>query len=402
MTFSLPAGRGGPGRGGSAWPRGGKSKPSLKGNGNMVCKIRVGILFGGQSAEHEVSLQSAKSIVDAIDRSKYEVTLIGIDKEGQWYLNDASTFLLHADNPKLITLTKSNENITLVPGGSSKNNLISLSGSGNVGAVDVVFPVLHGPYGEDGSVQGLFKLTNIAFVGSGILGAAVSMDKDVMKRLLRGAGIPTANFMAVEKPSLDDISYDEITSSVGIPCFVKPANLGSSVGVSKVENQDQFEAALTDAFQYDNKILIEQFIKGREIECSVLGNEDPIASLPGEVIPSHEFYSYDAKYIDEKGADLRIPAELPEDVVKEVQHLATRTFKALCCEGMARVDFFVTRDNKVYVNELNSIPGFTKISMYPKLWEASGISYPELIDRLIQLALERFERDSKLKTSVDL
>ncbi|MFQ6023177.1 MAG: D-alanine--D-alanine ligase, partial [Acidiferrobacterales bacterium] len=366
----------------------------------MARKIRVGILFGGKSAEHEVSLQSAKSIVDAIDRSKYDVTLIGIDKAGQWYLNDASTFLLHADNPKLIALNKGNEGVTLIPGATSGNNLMSLSGTGTVGAVDVVFPVLHGPYGEDGAIQGLFKLADIAFVGSAVLGAAVSMDKDVMKRLLRSADIPTARCIAVDKTSGESISYSQVSDSLGLPCFVKPANLGSSVGVSKVENERQFKAAVGDAFQYDNKIVIEEFIGGREIECSVLGNEDPIASVPGEVVPTHAFYSYDAKYIDEKGAELRIPAELSEDVVKEVQELAIKAFKALCCEGMARVDFFVAEGSKVYVNELNSIPGFTKISMYPKLWEASGISYMELIDRLIQLALERHERDRKLKTYV--
>lgn len=368
----------------------------------MARRIRVGILFGGKSAEHEVSLQSAKSIVDAIDKSKYDVTLIGIDKEGQWYLNDASTFLLHADNPKLIALNKGNEGVTLVPGAQSDKNLMSLSGTGAVGAIDVLFPILHGPYGEDGAVQGLSKLANIPFVGAGVLGAAVSMDKDVMRRLLIAGGIPTANFVAVDKVSMGDISYSEITQRLGLPCFVKPANLGSSVGVSKVENEDQFKGAIKDAFQYDNKIVIEEFILGREIECSVLGNEDPIASVPGEVVPRHAFYSYDAKYIDDQGADLRIPAELPEGVAKEVQNLAIKTFKTLCCEGMARVDFFVTEDRKVYANELNSIPGFTKISMYPKLWEASGIPYTELIDKLIQLALERHKRESKLKTYVDL
>ncbi len=368
----------------------------------MTKKIRVGILFGGKSAEHEVSLQSAKSIVDAIDKTKYDITLIGIDKSGQWYLNDASTFLLNADNPKLIALNRSNRGITLVPGADSDQNLISLSGAGAVGAVDVVFPVLHGPYGEDGAMQGLFKLANIPFVGPGVLGAAVSMDKDVMKRLLKGADIPTPNCIAFEKSDQRNLTFDSVTAKLGSPCFVKPANLGSSVGVSKVTNEDEFTRATTDAFKYDNKIVIEEFIAGREIECSVLGNQEPIASVPGEVITKHAFYSYDAKYIDEKGADLCIPAELTKDVVEQVQDLAIKAFKALCCEGMARVDFFVTKDNNVFVNELNSIPGFTKISMYPKLWEASGIPYSELIDRLIQLALERHERESVLKTYVDL
>jgi len=368
----------------------------------MTKKIRVGILFGGKSAEHEVSLQSAKSIVDAIDKTKYDVILIGIDKAGQWYLNDASTFLLNADNPKLIALNKSNEGITLVPGADSDKNLMSLSGAGAVGAVDVVFPVLHGPYGEDGAMQGLFKLANIPFVGAGVLGAAISMDKDVMKRLLKAADIPTPNCIAFEKSDQRNLTFDNIAAKLGLPCFIKPANLGSSVGISKAENENQFKSATAGAFQYDNKIVIEEFIAGREIECSVLGNQDPIASIPGEVITKHSFYSYDAKYIDEKGADLCIPADLPQDITKQVQDLAIKTFKTLCCEGMARVDFFVNKDGKVFVNELNSIPGFTQISMYPKLWEASGIPYTELIDRLIQLALERHEREGTLKTYVDL
>ena len=368
----------------------------------MTDKVRVGILFGGKSAEHEVSLQSAKSIVEAIDKNKYEIVLIGIDKAGEWFLNQASTFLLHADNPKLIALNRSTENVTLVPAPARARNLVSLGGSGSIGAVDVVFPVLHGPYGEDGSMQGLLKVADVPFVGSDVLGAAVSMDKDVMKRLLKEAGIPTPKYRAVTRASCANLSYDEIAKTLGSPLFVKPANLGSSVGVSKVEHKQQFDAAVRDALQYDNKIMIEQCIRGREIECSVLGNEDPIASLPGEIKPRHAFYSYDAKYIDAQGAELIVPAKLSAAVTARVQELALKTFQALCCEGMARVDFFVTRDDEVYVNELNSIPGFTKISMYPKLWEATGIGYTELIDRLIELALERHRRLHKLKTNVDL
>ncbi len=368
----------------------------------MKRKLRVGILFGGRSAEHEVSLQSAKSIIEAIDKAKYEVVLIGIDKSGGWHLNEASTFLLHADNPKLIALNKGNEGVTLAPSAGGEHQLVALSGRDTGRAVDVVFPVLHGPYGEDGSVQGFLKVANVPFVGAGVLGAAVSMDKDVMKRLLQGADIPTARFLALPRAAAERTAYTEVTAALGSPVFVKPANLGSSVGVAKARNAAEFAAAVRDALRYDTKLMIEEFIAGREIECSVLGNEEPIASLPGEVKPRHEFYSYDAKYIDEQGAELCIPAELAPEVVRHVQELAIRAFRALCCEGMARVDFFVTAQNRVYVNELNSIPGFTKISMYPKLWEASGIPYAELIDRLIGLALERFERERALKTSVDL
>ncbi len=363
----------------------------------MRRKIRVGILFGGRSAEHEISLLSAKNIVEAIDKEKYEPVLIGIDKEGKWYLEGQSHFLLHANNPKLISLNKSNASVALTPW-KEERNLRSLSTQTLDASIDVVFPVLHGPYGEDGTVQGLLKLSGIPFVGASVLGSAIGMDKDVMKRLLRDAGIPVAKFLVLKKDDKIDFHYAD--KAVGLPFFVKPANLGSSVGVSKVKNKHEFENAVNTAFSYDSKILIEQHIEGREIECSVLGNENPIASLPGEVIPRHEFYSYEAKYIDENGAELVIPAKLPNKIVKKIQELSIAAFKTLCCEGMARVDFFLAKTGKLYVNEINTIPGFTKISMYPKLWEASGISYTQLIDRLIQLAIERFEREKKLKTTV--
>jgi D-alanine-D-alanine ligase len=359
----------------------------------MSKKIRVAILFGGKSAEHEVSLQSAKNIIHAIDRNKYEVFLIGIDHDGKWYLNDASHFLLHAENPKLISLAKSSENLALIPG-EETGQMLSVAKSASIGKIDVVFPVLHGPFGEDGTVQGLLKLADIPFVGAGVLGSAVGMDKDVMKRLLRDAGIPQAKFMTFRNRK--NIVYSKIEKMLGIPCFVKPANLGSSVGITKAHDESEFKHAVEKAFRYDNKILIEEYIAGREIECSVLGNENPIASVAGEIIAQHEFYDYNAKYIDEHGAVFEIPARLDQPIVKEIQELAIRSFKILCCEGMARVDFFLKDDN-IYVNELNTIPGFTRISMYPKLWQASGISYGDLIDQLIQLALERHEGEKKIR-----
>ena len=367
----------------------------------MNKKIRVGILFGGKSAEHEVSLQSAKNIVEAIDKNKYDVVLIGIDKNGQWYLNEASRFLLHAENPKLIALNQLNEHVVLVPK-NKKNELINLSSQQSLGSLDVVFPVLHGPFGEDGTVQGLLKLFNIPFVGAGVLGSAVGMDKDVMKRLLRDAGLLTPDFLVYYKESIDEIDFEQVKNRLGLPFFLKPANLGSSVGIHKVKDESGFRPAIMDAFQYDTKIVIEEFIKGREIECSVLGNENPIVSIPGEIVPQHDFYSYEAKYIDEKGATLEIPARLPAEITEQIQNIALKTFKVLCCEGMARVDFFLRNDKEIFISEINTIPGFTKISMYPKLWEASGIPYTALIDRLIQLALERFEKEKKLKISVDL
>jgi len=362
-------------------------------------KIRVGILCGGKSAEHEVSLQSAKSIVEAIDRKTYDVVMIAVDKKGQWHLTDASKFLLNADNPKLIQLNKVSDNLAVAPGKMSEQ-LISLTRHESTASVDVVFPVLHGPFGEDGTLQGLMKLTNLPFVGPGVLGSAVSMDKDVAKRLLRDAGLAIARFLVFERSSLNKIDFNKIKDELGVPLFIKPANLGSSVGINKVNDKELFEAAVTEAFKYDNKIVIEEFIEGREIECSVLGNDDPMASLPGEILPQDDFYSYRAKYIDEDGALLDIPAKLPENTVKEVQASAIEAFKVLCCEGMARVDLFLKENGEIVINEINTLPGFTKISMYPKLWEASGISYPELIHRLVQLAIERFGREEALETSV--
>ena len=366
----------------------------------MKKKIRVGILFGGQSAEHEISLQSAKNIVEAIDKKKYEIVLIGIDKDGRWYLNDAAQLLLHSgpELPSLRTLGGTKKRVGLVP---SKNSgqLVRLTDHRIEKALDVVFPVLHGPFGEDGTVQGLLKLANIPFVGAGVLGSALGMDKDVMKRLLDNGGIPTAKFLVFHRSQSGEIEFADIVTKVGLPFFAKPANLGSSVGIHKVKDQRQWIDAAKDAFRYDTKILVEEYIQGRELECAVLGNEDPIASAPGEIIPQHEFYSYEAKYLDEHGAVLKIPAKLTSKVVKEVQATSIKTFKVLCCEGMARVDFFLRNDREVIVNEINTIPGFTKVSMYPKLWEASGIPYTDLIDRLIQLALERFKREKKLKTS---
>ncbi len=360
----------------------------------MKRKLRVAILFGGRSAEHEISLLSAKNIVEAMDKKKYEAILVGISKKGEWSLIKP----LPKRWPKSIPSNKASKGIVLAPG-SKMTPLVQLAGRKSAVAVDVIFPVLHGPFGEDGTVQGLFKLANMPFVGASVLGSAVGMDKDVMKRLLRDAGIRAAGFVVLERYVLLESAFEDLQHRLGLPFFIKPANLGSSVGINKVHDKEQFGRAAREAFRYDSKILAEEYIQGREIECSVLGNEYPIASVPGEIITRHEFYSYEAKYLDEKGASLEVPAKLPAEVAKEIQEISIKTFKALCCEGMARVDFFLRNDSEVIVNEINTIPGFTKISMYPKLWEASGISYPELIDRLIQLALARFKREQKLKTS---
>jgi D-alanine-D-alanine ligase len=364
----------------------------------MKKRIRVAILFGGKSAEHEVSLISARNIVEAMDRQKYEILSIGIDKQGRWIF-DKGARLLCSSNQARVELRPRDTPAAIVPG-AVPTRVSGLSRRLPLTNIDVVFPVLHGPLGEDGTVQGLLKLADLPFVGAGVLGSAVGMDKDVMKRLLRDARIPIAKFMTFEAAAKDCIRFADVKRCLGLPLFVKPANLGSSVGISKVTDKKEFPEAVKEAFRFDNKILIEENIQGREIECSVLGNDSPIASLPGEIIPRHDFYSYDAKYIDTQGAELVIPANLPNAVTRRIQELALKTFKTLCCQGMARVDFFLRGQKEIFVNEINTIPGFTKISMYPKLWEASGISYPELIDRLIQLALERSRAEKRLRSSI--
>ena len=328
-------------------------------------KITVGILFGGKSAEHEISLQSAKSIYEAIDRSKFEPVLIGIDKDGRWYLTGNA-----------VSLQEKKEPVYVMPG--SQVFLENLK-------LDIIFPVLHGPFGEDGTVQGLLKLAGIPFVGSGVLGSALGMDKDVMKRLLRDAGIPIGKFITVMSHEPFP-SFKKIEEILGNPIFVKPANMGSSVGISKVYNIEEFDRAMNEAFRHDKKIILEEFICGREIECAVLGYETPRASLAGEIIPAHDFYSYNAKYIDDKGADLLIPANLDNNILKQIQDLSVKVFQTLCCEGLSRVDFFLKENGEIVVNEINTMPGFTKISMFPKLWEADGVSYKELVTQLIEAA----------------
>jgi len=358
--------------------------PRLGGN---KMKMRVCVLCGGKSEEHEVSLQSARNIINALDRARYEVMVIGIDKQGRWALYDPSDFLLHPGDPKRISLGKAMDEVTIVPG--DPRDPILTKGGDSLGRIDVVFPVLHGPYGEDGTVQGLLELAGIPFVGAGVLGSSVGMDKDVMKRLLRDADIPIGMFIVHCAWERDEIRPDEIVAKLGLPLFVKPARYGSSIGISKVVDVGDLQRAIDTAFEFDEKIVIEEYIEGREIECSVLGNNDPVASLPGEIVPRRDFYSYEAKYIDEDGALLKAPANLDPRLVEKVKELAIRSYRVLCCEGMARVDMFLKKNNEILVNEINTIPGFTRISMYPRLWEESGIPYGELMDRLIELALER-------------
>ncbi|MDO8488026.1 MAG: D-alanine--D-alanine ligase family protein [bacterium] len=340
-------------------------------------KVRVGLVFGGKSGEHEVSVRSAASIYRALDKQKYDVRLVGVDKAGQWHQVNQKWLPEGAQMKSLPSGDK-----TLVPQDE---------------AVDVFFPIIHGTYGEDGSLQGLFELLNVAYVGAGVLGSAVGMDKDVMKRLLAQAGIPISRFVVLRDTDLSHVKKD--IAVLGWPVFVKPVNMGSSVGISKVSNWKDLDSAVREAFQFDTKIIIEETIKGREIECSVLGNDQPQASLPGEVVAKGEFYDYQAKYIDENGAQLIVPAKLTRRQITQIQQLAIKAFQALECEGMARVDMFLQPNGRIVINEINTLPGFTSISMYPKLWEVSGLKYSKLLDKLISLALARQKKKDRLKRS---
>ncbi|MBM7094474.1 D-alanine--D-alanine ligase [Bacillus sp. H-16] len=362
-----------------------------------MTKRTLGIIFGGKSSEHEVSLQSAKNVYDAVDKEKYDVVLIGIDKEGKWHLNDTGNYLMNGDDPKRIALNKSNKGIAVVPG-ESEDQFIEKSSASALEQLDVVFPILHGPLGEDGTMQGMLKLAGLPFVGPDVLGSAVSMDKDVAKRLLKDAGLTVADSITLKKHKKDTVSFEEVEGKLGLPVFIKPANQGSSVGVSRAGTKEEYTKGIETAFRFDNKLIIESAVKGREIECAILGNEEPLASGVGEILPQGDFYSYEAKYIDEKGALLQIPASLSEEMIKKVQEEAVKAFEALECEGMARVDFFLKENDELVINEINTIPGFTKISMYPKLWDLEGISYPKLIDKLIELAIERHVRNTRLES----
>lgn len=373
----------------------------------MAKKIKVGLIFGGRSGEHEVSLASAMSVYNALDKKRYDVTLIAIDKDGRWLLPDVKLLSAQAENPMLVKLSKTSGAYGLVPYPSSKQLVAVDSGQVPTGAVDVMLPILHGTFGEDGTIQGLLELAQIPYVGSGVLGSAIGMDKDVTGRLLQAAGIPTVPFVCLRK---NDYVSDPKAVQAGLlkkfkpPFFIKPANAGSSVGVHKIKSTDQLPAALEDAFSFDVKVLAQEGINARELEVSVLGNDQPKASVVGEVIPTHEFYSYEAKYIDENGASFNIPAkDLPKNTSEQARTWACEAFKVLELRGMARVDFFLDKDSgKLYLNEVNTIPGFTKISMYPKMWEASGVSYSQLLDELIKLALEHHESRRQLKTSYDV
>ncbi len=360
-------------------------------------KINVGVLFGGRSAEHEVSLLSASNIMAAISKKKYHISAIGVHKDGSYFYFPKGNAIRYSNDASKVCLADGGIPITFEFGEDGR--VVSLKGTDVKKKLDVVFPVLHGTFGEDGTMQGLLSLANIPFVGPGVAGSAIGMDKDVTKRLWRDAGLPIADFLAFRKADQKKIQFQVITRKLGLPFFVKPAVAGSSVGVHKVTNAIELSAALNDAFSYSQKVLIERMVVGKEIECSVLGNEQPAVSLPGAVIPTHSFYSYEAKYLDEQGALFEIPAVLPTRVVKKIQRVVLEAFVVLGLEGMARIDGFLTPKGEFILNEVNTVPGFTKMSMYPKLWKVSGMRESNLVDQLLQLAISRHKRDCQLKVT---
>ncbi|MBN2523880.1 MAG: D-alanine--D-alanine ligase [Bacteroidales bacterium] len=352
-------------------------------------KLNLGLIFGGRSGEHEVSLQSAQSIADAVDRTKFNLLLIAIDKKGNWFLADENNYLSHASDPKNICLhVKPDQQIAIVPIDNT-NRIISLFSGEDLGKLDVLFPIIHGTFGEDGSLQGFCSIINLPCVGADVLGSSVGMDKLIAKQLLMQAGIPVARYLLVEKEDNLDQIVQETKARFIYPVFVKPVCSGSSVGVYKIHNKKELEDSIRKALRFDRRVLIEEAVDGREIECSILGNDDLIASVPGEIIPRHSFYSYEAKYLDAEGAILEMPAKISDDTVVKVQTIAKKAFKTLACSGMARVDMFLRSSGEIVLNEINTLPGFTRISMYPKLLQLSGISYPELIERLVDLAVEK-------------
>lgn len=353
--------------------------------------MNIAVIFGGKSAEFEVSLVSATNIINTMDRERFTPLLIGVDKQGEWFYNaqyaNQSVDLTARDyfaDAEPVCLT--------FPGGT----LVSCRTHQPVARFEAAFPIIHGTYGEDGTLQGILKANDIPYVGPDVLGSAIAMDKDIAKRLFVAAGIPVAKSYTLYKQHAEAYPYGEVADSLGLPLFVKPANAGSSVGVSKVTSEAEYRAALEEAFRYDSKILVEEAVVGKELECAVLGNEEKQASGVGEIVATKDFYSYDAKYISSTGANLRIPADISADTAERIRTLAVQACDAIHCEGMARVDFLLSTDGHLVLNEINTLPGFTSISMYPKLWEQAGLPEKELITELIRLAMQRHERDSAL------
>ncbi len=368
-------------------------------------KLKIGVLYGGRSGEHNVSLCSAASVVVALDKTKYDIIAIGIDRDGRWYVQDRPEIIPDKDFGKILSLKKRGTWLVNHFEKQNKLHIYNLEDPKEKVIIDLIFPVVHGTYGEDGTLQGLLELAMVPYVGVDVAGAAIGMDKDIAKRLLKEAGIPVVPWITVGKQQWKKQSKKillDALSQLTLPLFVKPLCTGSSVGVVKVKQRKELAAAVDYAFQFDTRIMIEKGIDCREIECAVLGNDDPQASVLGEILPNHEFYSYEAKYLDPRGANMNIPAKVPARLSAAIRKCAVAGYKALNCNSMARVDFFLEKNtNQFYLNEINTLPGFTSVSMYPKLWEATGILYSKLLDRLIALAQDRHRGKMAVKTVVE-
>ena len=353
----------------------------------MAKKLKVALIYGGKSVEHEISIRSAKNVAAQIDKNKFEVILLGISKSGVWYLNESIDTQIEKGNPVVITLNAAAPTII----DQHKNQTFT---------IDVAFPILHGTDGEDGAIQGLFKALGIPVVGSGVLGSAISMDKIISKRILRESGVSVANYLAFNKSEKGRIKYSYVVAKLGLPFMIKSASLGSSVGVSKVKNENDFVQALEESFKYDSMVIMEQFIKGRELECAVMGNSDPKAAMPCEVVlvKDYDFYTYTAKYLDDEAVRIDLPAKIDENVMEKIRTASVEAYKALRCEDFARVDLFLTQDGTIYINEINTIPGFTSVSMFPMMWQHMGMKYSELISELINHCIERNTIQNSLET----
>ncbi|WP_346428478.1 D-alanine--D-alanine ligase [Alicyclobacillus mengziensis] len=381
-----------------------------------MTRIRVGVVFGGKSGEHEVSIESAKSVIEALDRNKYDVMPIAIDKQGRWSAGERARRVLEGGwatlqaprtNGNVVTEGNTGDDVFAgsVPEQGLQTGQPSVIPEHVMESIDVLFPVLHGSYGEDGTVQGMFELLNVPYVGAGVAASSVGMDKVLMKRMFAAVGLPQVDYVYCTRNEWEtdpSMVTKNVETRLGYPCFVKPANLGSSVGISKVKSQAELRNAIDLAAKYDRKIIIEQGLNVREVEVAVLGNDAPKASVPGEVIPSNEFYDYRAKYLDGEST-LMIPAPISDELTEEIRRLAIQAYKAIDCSGLARVDFFVEKDTqRVLINEINTMPGFTKFSMYPKLWEATGVAYSELIGKLLAYAIERAEERRRSQIEFDV
>ena len=354
----------------------------------MTQRLNVAVLYGGRSVEHEISIRSATNVVANINPDLFDVTLIGIDKKGSWYLNDSVADDIASGDEVMITLD------------ASSPRLKNINTEAEID-IDVVFPVLHGTDGEDGSIQGFFTAMNLPVVGSGVLGSAISMDKIISKKVLNEEGIPVAAYIEFHKSEIEDITFSAIVDQLGLPFMIKSAALGSSVGISMVKNEGDFGSSLKDSFRYGDKVIIERFIKGRELECAIIGNENPKASLPGEIVmvKDYDFYTYEAKYLDEEAIKIMIPAELDGAITEKIRKTSIAAYQALRCEDYARIDLFLTDEGEIIINEINTIPGFTNASMFPMMWKHMGMSFMELVTALIHLCLERTKASKLHETS---